>query len=135
MENISYASYQNNVQNIGNSNIIWCDESNEIWYDKKIFSKYKKNQKTILIEDLATDGRSKVIFIEALRKAELLVSDIFVVFYYDIFDINNSPLSSLDVKIHSLCTWKDIINFLKKKKIYSEEQIHNLEKFLQNPGK
>lgn len=49
MENISYASYQNNVQNIGNSNIIWCDESNEIWYDKKIFSKYKKNQKTIIV--------------------------------------------------------------------------------------
>ena len=88
-----------------------------------------------MIEDLTTDGASKVIFIKALRKAELLVSDIFVVFYYDIFDINNSPLSSLDVKIHSLCTWKNIINFLKKKKIYSEEQIHNLEKFLQNPGK
>jgi len=93
----------------------------------------KKNQKTILIEDLATDGGSKVIFIEALRKAELLVSDIFVVFYYDIFDINNSPLSSLDVKIHSLCTWKNIINFLKKKQLYSEEQINSLEKFLQNP--
>ena len=28
-----------------------------------------------------------------------------------------------------------ITNFLKKKKIYSEEQIHNLEKFLQNPDK
>jgi len=103
--------------------------------DQQIEGSFKKNQKTILIEDLATDGASKVIFIEALRKAELLVSDIFVVFYYDIFDINNSPLSSLDVKIHSLCTWKNIINFLKKKKIYSEEQIHNLEKFLQNPGK
>ncbi|PPR53392.1 MAG: Orotate phosphoribosyltransferase, partial [Alphaproteobacteria bacterium MarineAlpha5_Bin1] len=74
--------------------------------DQQIEGSFKKNQKTILIEDLATDGGSKVIFIEALRKAELLVSDIFVVFYYDIFDINNSPLSSLDVKIHSLCTWK-----------------------------
>ena len=49
----------------------------------------------------------------------------------DIFDINNSPLLSLDVKIHSLCTWKNIINTLKKKKMYSEEQIHKLEKFLQ----
>ena len=52
---------------------------------------------------------------------------------YDIFDINYSPLASLDVKIHSLCTWKNIINFLKNKQLYSEEQISSLEKFLQNP--
>jgi len=102
--------------------------------DQQIEGSFKKNQKTILIEDLATDGGSKVIFIKALRKAELLVSDVFVVFYYDIFNINSSPLSSLDVKIHSLCTWHNIINILKKNQLYSEKQINDLQKFLQNPG-
>jgi len=103
--------------------------------DQQIEGDFKKNTKTILIEDLATDGGSKVIFIEALRKAKLIVSDVFVIFYYDIFDINNSPLSSLNIKIHSLCTWKNIINVLKRKQLYSKDQINHLEKFLQNPDK
>jgi len=102
--------------------------------NQQIEGSYKKNQTAILIEDLATDGGSKITFIEALRKANLKVLDIFVVFYYDIFDINKSPLGSLNIKIHSLCTWKNIICVLKQKKLYSNEQIGNLEKFLQDPN-
>ena len=33
-------------------------------------------EKAILIEDLATDGKSKVVFIEALRKFNIKVSDL-----------------------------------------------------------
>ena len=43
---------------------------------------FKINQKALLIEDLATDGGSKVLFVEAMRKAGLAVKDIFVIFYY-----------------------------------------------------
>ena len=75
-----------------------------------------KKNKSNLIEDLATDGGSKVIFVEAMRKAGLTVKDIFVIFYYDIFNFESSVLSKLNVKIHSLCTWKDIISVIRKKK-------------------
>jgi len=61
--------------------------------------------------------------------------DIFVIFYYDIFDINKSPIKSLDVKIHSLCTWRNIIEIVKLKKLYSEEKIQDLEFFLTDPDK
>ena len=103
--------------------------------DQQIEGSFKKNQKVILIEDLATDGGSKVIFVEALRKANLIVSDIFVIFYYDIFDINKSPLKSLNIKMHSLCTWKNIINIMNRDKLYSESEIQSLESFLNNPEK
>ena len=103
--------------------------------NQQIEGNYKKEQKTILIEDLATDGGSKVIFIEALKEASLKVTDIFVIFYYDIFDIKKSPLSSLNVKIHSLCTWKNIIKVIKNKNLYSSEKIKSLENFLKNPDK
>jgi orotate phosphoribosyltransferase len=103
--------------------------------DQQIEGSYEKNQKVILIEDLATDGGSKIIFLNALKKAKLYVSDIFVIFYYDIFDIKKTQLGSLDIKIHSLCTWKDIINVIKKKKLYSPQQVENLESFLHNPDK
>ena len=101
--------------------------------DQQIEGNYIKNQKAILIEDLATDGGSKIIFIKALREANIQVSDIFVVFYYDIFNINKSPLGSLNVKIHSLCTWKNIISVLTEKKLFSDEKIQNLKNFLHNP--
>ena len=101
--------------------------------DQQIEGNYIRNQKAILIEDLATDGGSKIIFVKALREANIQVSDIFVVFYYDIFNINKSPLGSLNVKMHSLCTWKNIISVLAEKKLFSEEKIQNLKNFLHNP--
>ena len=100
---------------------------------QQIEGNYEKGQKVILIEDLATDGSSKVIFIEAIRRLGLKVSDIFVIFYYDIFDINKTSLMNLDVNIHSLCTWKNIINVISQKKLFSEKDIDNLKIFLNDP--
>ena len=101
--------------------------------NQQIEGNYKEKQKAILIEDLATDGGSKVVFVEAMRKAGLIVNDIFVIFYYDIFNLENSVLSKLNVNIHSLCTWKDIISVIEKKNSYKENDIKNLKKFLSNP--
>ena len=101
--------------------------------NQQIEGHFKEKEKAILIEDLATDGGSKVVFVEAMRKAGLIVNDIFVVFYYDIFNLDDSVLSKLDVNIHSLCTWKEIISVIEKKKIYEESDINNLKKFLSNP--
>ena len=101
--------------------------------NQQIEGSFKEEQKAILIEDLATDGGSKVIFVEAMRKAGLVVKDIFVIFYYDIFDFESSVLAKLDVKIHSLCTWKDIISVIEKRNLFSKNDIANLKEFLSNP--
>ena len=101
--------------------------------NQQIEGDFKEKEKAILIEDLATDGGSKVVFVEAMRKAGLIVNDIFVIFYYDIFNLENSVLSKLNVNIHSLCTWKDIISVIEKKNSYKENDIKNLKKFLSNP--
>ena len=101
--------------------------------NQQIEGHFKEKEKAILIEDLATDGGSKVVFVEAMRKAGLIVNDIFVIFYYDIFNLENSVLPKLNVNIHSLCTWKDIISVIEKKNIYKENDIKNLKKFLSNP--
>ena len=103
--------------------------------NQQIEGNFTDNQKAILIEDLATDGKSKVIFIEALRKFNINVSDILVIFYYDIFDISKTPLAVLDVKMHYLCTWKNIISMLQKNRILSNNEIENLKFFLSKPEK
>jgi len=101
--------------------------------NQQIEGSFKENQISILIEDLATDGGSKVIFVEAMRKAGLAVKDIFVIFYYDIFNFEDSALSKLNVKIHSLCTWKDIISILEKRNTFNQTDIENLKEFLSRP--
>jgi len=63
----------------------------------------------------------------------LVVKDIFVIFYYDIFNFEDSVLSKLDVKIHSLCTWKDIISVMEKRNLFSQIDLRNLKEFLSSP--
>ena len=101
--------------------------------NQQIEGNFNKNQKAILVEDLATDGGSKIIFVEAMRKAGLAVKDIFVIFYYDIFTFEESALSKLNVKLHSLCTWKDIISVLERRNTFSQTDIENLKEFLSRP--
>ena len=101
--------------------------------NQQIEGNFKKKENAILIEDLATDGGSKVVFVEAMREAGLIVNDIFVIFYYDIFNFKESNLSKLNVKIHSLCTWKDIIYVMERKNLYNKNEIGNLKKFLFDP--
>ena len=102
--------------------------------NKQIEGNFIKNQNAMIIEDLATDGGSKIIFVNALRNVGLKVQDIFVIFYYDIFDFKSSELSKLNIKIHSLCTWKDIINYIENEKIFNKSEISNLKEFLSSPN-
>jgi len=103
--------------------------------NQQIEGNFSVNQKAILIEDLATDGGSKVNFIKAMRKFNIKISDIFVIFYYDIFDILKTPLAALDIKMHYLCTWKNIINIVQKNEILSKNEIENLKLYLNEPEK
>jgi len=101
--------------------------------NQQIEGSFIENQRAILIEDLATDGGSKIIFVEAMRKAGLKVKDIFVIFYYNIFNFEESIFSKLNVNIHSLCTWKDIISVIEKRNLFSQTDIKNLKEFLSKP--
>ncbi len=101
--------------------------------NRQIEGHFNKKQSALLVEDLATDGGSKITFVNAIREAGLIVKDIFVIFYYDIFDFKKTNLSKLNVKVHSLCTWKDVVNYLEKNSVYTEEEIHNLKEFLNDP--
>ena len=101
--------------------------------NKQIEGQFEKNQSTLLVEDLATDGGSKINFVNAIHEAGLKVTDIFVIFYYDIFNFKKSDLFKLNVKIHSLCTWKDIVAYLEKNNVYSEAEIKSLKEFLNDP--
>ncbi len=76
---------------------------------KLIEGEYKNNSKTILIEDMATDGGSKIHFIQAIRKNKLLVKDIFVVFFYNIYPSAMKNINKMNVNLNYLTSWSEIL--------------------------
>ena len=75
---------------------------------------FKDDSHILLVEDLTTDGNSKIKFCEALRKAGAKVDHTFVVFYYDIFPQTKITLDKIGLKMHSLATWWDVLKVAKE---------------------
>ena len=66
-------------------------------------------KRVLLVEDLATDGGSKLRFAQALRDAGAGVTDTFVMFYYDIFPGSRDALEAAGLRLHALATWADVL--------------------------
>ena len=95
---------------------------------KIIEGEFKKRSKSILIEDMATDGGSKIHFINSMRKAELSVRDIFVIFFYDIYPSAKANMKKMRVNLNYLASWKDILEI--SPNYISMKDHANLKKYL-----
>jgi len=91
-------------------------------------------QRTLLVEDLATDGASKVQFANSIRAAGLELKHCFVVFYYDIFPGSKKILAELSLSLHYLATWWDVLAFVKETKTYDTATIGEIERYLHEPA-
>ncbi len=94
----------------------------------QIEGEIKNKSRILLIEDLSTDGKSKINFCNAIKKAGGKIKDIFVIFNYDIY--SDIIFKKNNLKIHFLTSWEFIIKNLKKKKSLKNEEILEIEKFL-----
>lgn len=92
-----------------------------------------EGSKALLVEDLATDGGSKINFVHALRDAGATVSDIFVVFFYDAFPGALDTLKEEGVTMHYLATWWDVLQVAEQEKYFSQEKIEGVRNFLSDP--
>jgi len=95
----------------------------------------REGARTLLVEDLTTDGRSKVNFCRALREAGAVVDHVFVNFYYDIYPEAKGILADLNVHLHYLATWWDVLAVVKKDVYLESRQLEEVEKFLHEPAK
>ncbi|MFL5286284.1 MAG: orotate phosphoribosyltransferase, partial [Rhodopila sp.] len=90
-------------------------------------------KRTLLVEDLTTDGQSKIRFANALRDAGAIVNHAFVVFFYGVFPGAFETLRKMEITLHSLCTWWDVLDACKDRPYFSEEAMSAVRKFLENP--
>jgi orotate phosphoribosyltransferase len=95
----------------------------------------REGARTLLVEDLTTDGRSKINFCKALREAGAIVEHVFVNFYYDIYPESKQILADLNVRLHYLATWWDVLAVVKKDGYLKPAQLGEVEKFLHQPAK
>jgi len=95
---------------------------------KLIEGEFEKKSTSILIEDMATDGGSKLHFINSLRNNSLIVKDIYVVFFYNIYPTAKKNLSKMKVNLNYLASWHDIIE-VSPNYISNKEQL-KLEKYI-----
>ena len=94
----------------------------------------EEGARTLLVEDLTTDGRSKVNFCKALRDAGAVVDHVFVTFYYDIFPESKRILKEIDVRLHHLATWWDVLRVVKGGAYFESKVIDEVERFLNAPA-
>lgn len=90
-------------------------------------------QRVLLVEDLTTDGGSKLSFVEAIRETGAVCAHTAVVFYYGIFPETTQRLTDHGIALHHLCTWWDVLAEARAMAAFDAETLAEVEVFLKNP--
>ncbi len=104
--------------------------------EKKKFGKHSqieglmnKKDNVILVEDLMTDGGSKLGFLDAINSLGAQISGIFVIFNYGILnDFYEYRRKKIDVTF--LTNWKYVLDVALKKKILNPKEVTIIKDFL-----
>ncbi|MFV0322325.1 MAG: orotate phosphoribosyltransferase [Alphaproteobacteria bacterium] len=99
----------------------------------RIEGDFKEGDHILLVEDLASEGSSKLNFINALRDAGAKADYTFVIFYYDIFKNALDELSENGIKMNWLATWWDVLAEAKLSGKFNKDELKQVEEFLHDP--
>ena len=91
-------------------------------------------QRVLLVEDLATDGKSKVNFVKAIRDAGGICDHCIVLFFYDIYPQGKKILGDLGVTLHALTTWWDVLAVAKASGKFDKGKLAEVEAFMKDPA-
>jgi orotate phosphoribosyltransferase len=89
--------------------------------------------RVLLVEDLASEGTSKLNFVQGIRNAGGVVHHSFVIFHYGIFPQSVSSLAAEKVQLLALATWWDAIEIAEGLGYFTPAQLKSVRAFLDNP--
>lgn len=92
-----------------------------------------EGDRVLLVEDLATDGGSKLSFVEAIRETGADCGHTAVIFFYGIFPGAEAALAAKGVALHHLCTWKDVLEVAREKGKFEPSTLDEVARFLADP--
>ena len=87
----------------------------------------------LLVDDLTTDGMSKIGAARALRHVGATVEHVFVVFNYDIYPQSRRAYAENGITLHALATWRDIFSVTKARNYFTAERAKEIKTFLADP--
>ena len=92
-----------------------------------------EGDRALLIEDLTTDGGSKLSFVDAIRATGATCSLAAVIFYYGIFPETEARLAGHGLRLLWLCTWRDMLAEARTSGAFDAETLAGVESFLDDP--
>ena len=92
-----------------------------------------EGERVLLVEDLTTDGGSKLSFVDAIRDTGATCGHTAVIFYYGIFPETIETLANHGVKLHHLCTWWDVLAAARAGDRFDQATLDEVEAFLRAP--
>jgi orotate phosphoribosyltransferase len=92
-----------------------------------------EGQRVLLVEDLTTDGGSKLSFVDAIRETGATCGHTAVIFYYDIFPETTKTLGDHGVQLQHLCTWWDVLAEARAQGTFDDATLNEVEAFLKAP--
>ena len=90
-------------------------------------------QRVLLVEDLATDGGSKLSFVDAIRDTGATCAHTAVIFSYGIFPETPQKLADHGIALHHLCTWWDVLAEARAQTAFDTATLTEVEAFLHDP--
>ena len=92
-----------------------------------------EDKNSLLVEDLMTDGKSKINFVHNIRSHNIQCDIGLVVFKYNIFHDADMVLKKNNIKVYYLTDWEDVYNELYNMNKYSFDILSEIRKFLDDP--
>ncbi len=90
-------------------------------------------QRVLLVEDLTTDGGSKLSFVEAIRETGAVCAHTAVIFSYGIFPETRPRLAEHGITLHALCTWWDVLAEARAQGSFDAATLTEVDVFLNDP--
>ncbi|MBC7674828.1 MAG: orotate phosphoribosyltransferase [Rhodoferax sp.] len=90
-------------------------------------------QRVLLVEDLTTDGGSKLSFVDAIRETGASCAHTAVIFFYGIFPETTQRLADHGIALHHLCTWWDVLAEARDQGSFDAATLTEVEAFLTAP--
>ena len=100
---------------------------------KLIEGEILKDKNSLLVEDLMTDGKSKINFIDNIRSHEIRCNLGIVVFKYNIFEDADIILKKNNIEVHYLTDWEEVYNEICQMDKFGSDVLTEIRKFLDDP--